>query len=62
MACRAAKSLSLFADLHCTMGEKKAVQSFCSDTALFCSLLLYAFSLFSAPLVGFRLLRLCLKL
>ncbi len=30
--------------------RNKAVQSFCSDTALFCSLLLYAFSIISAPL------------
>jgi len=28
MACRAAKSLSLFADLHCAMGEKQSGAEF----------------------------------
>ena len=44
------KIASLFADFTLQKDTVKAVQSFCSDTALFCSLLLYAFLLISAPL------------
>jgi len=42
--------------------EKKRCRDFFSDTALLFLLLCYAFKSFSAPLVGLRLLRLCLKL
>ena len=42
--------------------RKKRCRDFFSDTALLFLLLCYAFKSFSAPLVGLRLLRLCLKL
>ena len=61
--CCAAKSLSLFAEFTLFNGiEKKRCRDFFSDTALLFLLLCYAFKSFSAPLVGLRLLRLCLKL
>ena len=56
---RAAKSLSLFADLTLYKDIVKAVQDLFSDTALFCSLVFVSSFIILHRLVGLRRMRLC---